>query len=213
MLNLLSGVIRNDPTSYGGYVSGGVYKPAPVVDPATFGKATFATPEYLLPNVKRVDTPVNKTIRYYALGLALAQLDSTWDSTLDFSSYTNVTLEGLQRRRHLRAGHAGGRSSSTRLSHLVYRAAQVDRRAAGHRRDRAAGAEPDRRRCRVRPARCPRSTARSAGPAFPDWYTARAALDAAQAAPRQNTNPASTAAPAGRVHPRPGDLQRWWTTT
>ena len=70
MLNLLSGVIRNDPPRYGGYVLNGVYTPTPVVDPATFGKATFPMPAYMLPNVKRVDTPVNKTDPHYALGLA-----------------------------------------------------------------------------------------------------------------------------------------------
>src|SRR6185503_12622648 len=49
---------------------------------------------YMQPGTRRVDTPVNKTIRYWALGLTLANLDSSWDSTLDVSNYLNVTLKG-----------------------------------------------------------------------------------------------------------------------
>ena len=72
MLNLLSGVIRNDPTTYGGYVSTsgaspGVYQPTPVVDFTTFGQVKPALPDYMQPGVRRVDTPVNKTIRVFRL--------------------------------------------------------------------------------------------------------------------------------------------------
>ncbi|HET6150031.1 MAG TPA: zinc-dependent metalloprotease [Polyangia bacterium] len=94
MLNLLSGVIRNDPTSYGGYVSGGLFSPTPVVDLTTYGKVKFDPPPYMQPGTRRVDTPVNKTIRYWALGLAFANLDSSWDYTLDISNYLIVTLKG-----------------------------------------------------------------------------------------------------------------------
>src|SRR6185369_10706870 len=93
MLNLLGGVIRNDPGSYGGYVDGsGRYRPTPVVDLNTYGRLEANPPTYM--TAKRVDTPVNKTIRYYALLLSLAQLDSTWDSTLDISNYMMVSLKG-----------------------------------------------------------------------------------------------------------------------
>jgi hypothetical protein len=99
MLNLLSGVIRNDSGSYGGYVpvSGPMkaqYQPTPVVDLNVWGQVKPPVPAYMQPGVKRVDTPVNKTIRYYALGLSLANLNSTWDSTLDISNYMAVTIKG-----------------------------------------------------------------------------------------------------------------------
>jgi hypothetical protein len=99
MLNLLSGVIRNDPSAYGGYVpmdgpAKGQYQPTPVVDLDNWGKAKRTVPAWQQPGIKRVDTPVNKTIRYYALGLALSNLDSSWDSTLDISNYMAVTIKG-----------------------------------------------------------------------------------------------------------------------
>jgi Met-zincin len=100
MVNLLSGVIRADSSSYGGYVplSGdfkGQYQPTPIVDLDTWGIAKpAALPLYMAPGVKRVDTPVNKTIQYYALGLSLANLDTSWDSTLDFSNYLQVSVKG-----------------------------------------------------------------------------------------------------------------------
>src|SRR5262249_27522295 len=93
MLSLLSSVIRNDPHAYGGYVQSGQYMPAPVVDPNTYGKVSYPMPAYMQPTTLQVDTPINKTIQYYALGLALARLDTTWDSTLDFSNYANVTVK------------------------------------------------------------------------------------------------------------------------
>ena len=72
----------------------GQFVPTPVVDLTTYGKVTFDPPPYMQPGSRRVDTPVNKTIRYWALGLTLANLDSTWDSTLDISNYLNVTQKG-----------------------------------------------------------------------------------------------------------------------
>src|SRR5450432_39385 len=101
MLNLLSGVIRADSSTYGGYVptagaSKGLYLPTPVVDLDTFGLAKPPMPDYMQPGAKRVDTPVNKTIRYYALGLALSNLDTSWDSTLDFSNYLAVSVKGAK---------------------------------------------------------------------------------------------------------------------
>jgi hypothetical protein len=93
MLNLLGGVIRNDPGSYGGYIDdNGQYRASPVVDLNTYGKLDSNPPTYV--TAKRVDTPVNKTIRYYAMLLSMAQLDSTWDSTLDITNYLMVSLKG-----------------------------------------------------------------------------------------------------------------------
>jgi hypothetical protein len=94
MLNLLSGVIRNDPSAYGGYDNNGVFTATPVVDLTTYGKATYPPPMYMQSSTPRVDTPVNKTIQYWALGFILANLDSTWDYTLDISNYLNVTVKG-----------------------------------------------------------------------------------------------------------------------
>jgi hypothetical protein len=91
MLKLLSGVIRNDSTAYGGTIVNGVYQPSLVVDPRTFG-TLGATPTPKGPVV--VDTPVNKTIRYWALLLSLARLGSTWDATLDFQNFLVVTVKG-----------------------------------------------------------------------------------------------------------------------
>src|SRR5260221_11706315 len=99
MLNLISGVIRNDPGSYGGFApltgaTPGAYQPTPVVDLTRFGQAKPPVPDYLKPGALRVDTPVNKTIQYFALGLALANLSTTWDRTLDVSNYLAVSIKG-----------------------------------------------------------------------------------------------------------------------
>jgi hypothetical protein len=99
VINLLSGVIRNDPSTYGGFIptSGsntGVYGPTPVIDLTRFGQANPPIPDYMQPGALRVDTPVNKTIQYFAIGLALANLDTSWDSTLDISNYLAVTVKG-----------------------------------------------------------------------------------------------------------------------
>jgi len=99
MLNLLSGVIRDDPSTYGGYVnmSGStppVYQPTPVVDFTRYGQANPPTPDYMKQGALRVATPVNKTIQYFAIGLSLANLDTSWDSTLDVSNYLAVSLKG-----------------------------------------------------------------------------------------------------------------------
>ncbi len=191
MLNLLSGVIRDDPTSYGGYVSGGIYKPAPVVDPATFGKATYPTPEYMLPTTRRVATPVNKTIRFYALGLALAQLNSTWDSTLDFSNYVNVTLKGGIDDVTYAPGTAVVEFADP-VSHLVYRAAQVDPAHPGigvtvlQELNQIAGVAGT-------PGTLAKKYGTSGGKPLADWHTARANVDAAKTAAALNTDTTKTA--------------------
>ena len=99
-----SGVIRNDPSAYGGYVSsvGALHRRRRSSTSTSGARSTPPMPPYMQPGAKRVDTPVNKTIRYYALGLALANLNSTWDCTLDISNYLAVDSQGLDRRRHLR---------------------------------------------------------------------------------------------------------------
>jgi hypothetical protein len=99
MLNLLSGVIRNDASSYGGFLATTgqnthAYQPTPVVDMTRYGQAKPPMPDYMKPDALRVDTPVNKTIQYFAIGLALMNLDTSWDRTLDISNYLAVTLKG-----------------------------------------------------------------------------------------------------------------------
>ncbi len=94
MLNLFSGIIRNDPGKYGGTLVGGVYQPTPVVDSSVFGIAGAPVPVYAQPGTPHVDTPVNKTIRYWAILTALARLGSTWDATLDFQNFLVVSVKG-----------------------------------------------------------------------------------------------------------------------
>ncbi|HEY4188138.1 MAG TPA: zinc-dependent metalloprotease, partial [Polyangia bacterium] len=184
LLNLLSGVIRDDPSTYGGYAPNGVYTPTPVVDPATFGKVSFPTPPYMLPTTKRVDTPDTKTIEYYALLLGMAQLNSTWDSTLDFSNYVNVTLKGSNDD----ATYAPGTpvvEFTHPTSHLVYRAAQVDPANPGigvtllQEMNAIVGVSGT-------PGTLLPKYGMVNGQPLPDWYTSKANLDAAQAAGDQN---------------------------
>jgi len=94
MVNLFSGVIRNDTAKYGGTMVDGAYQPTPVVDPAVFGVAGAPVPAYAKPETVHVATPVNKTIRYWALLTSLARLGSTWDSTLDFQNFLVVSVKG-----------------------------------------------------------------------------------------------------------------------
>jgi hypothetical protein len=94
MVNLLSGVIRADASKYGATMQNGKYTPTPVVDPNTYGVVNAPTPSYALPNAVHVDTPVNKTIRYWALLLSLARLGSTWDATLDFQNFLAISQKG-----------------------------------------------------------------------------------------------------------------------
>jgi hypothetical protein len=97
MVNLVDGVIRNDPTVYGGYVDNGTFRSTPVIDFGTYGQRTIAAdkmPMYMKAGTPRVDTPVNKTIRYYAMALSFSNLDSTWDNSLDISNYMRVSLDG-----------------------------------------------------------------------------------------------------------------------
>lgn len=183
MLNLLSGVIRNDPKAYGGYIANGVYKPMPIVDLNTFGKANPPMPEYMQPEVHRVDTPVNKTIRYYALGLSLSQLNSTWDSTLDFSSYANVTLKGAIDDVQYAEGTVIEEFVHPE-TRLVYRAPVLDDKRTG------IGVELIRELRQIvgsptATGVLPRKYGLLDTQPLPDWHTAKAALTAAEASGNQ----------------------------
>jgi len=100
MIRLLSGVIRDDISTYGATYRippGGTtpaFLPTPVVDVDNFGIADPPTPPYAQPGVPRFATPVNKTIRFWALMLALVRLGSTWDSSLDFQNYLAIAVKG-----------------------------------------------------------------------------------------------------------------------
>ena len=185
MLNLISGVIRNDPAAYGGYAAQGQFVPTPVVDLTTYGQVAPALPPYMQPGSRRVDTPVNKTIQYWALGLTLANLDSTWDSSLDISSYLNVTIKGavddvtydpsvpVKEFVHPQTG-------------VTYRAAQLDPQRAGigvsiiDELNVIAGVVGT-------PGTLPfKYGAYNDGTPIPDWQTAKAALDAAKLSGDQN---------------------------
>jgi hypothetical protein len=185
MLNLISGVIRNDPSTYGGYAVQGQFVPTPVVDLTTYGQVAPALPPYMQPGSRRVDTPVNKTIRYWALGLTLANLDSTWDSALDISNYLNVTLKG--------AIDDVTYDPSVPVKEFVhpqtgqtYRAAQLDTQRTGigvsiiDELNVIAGVAGT-------PGTLPfKYGAYSDGTPIPDWQTAKASLDAAVLSGDQN---------------------------
>jgi hypothetical protein len=95
VIKLLSGVIRDDPMSYSGIISNGTtFEPRPVVDPNIYGALNPPTPDYAQPTALHVDTPVNKTIQYWALLLGLGRLGSSWDATLDFQNFLAVSVVG-----------------------------------------------------------------------------------------------------------------------
>jgi hypothetical protein len=126
MLRLLSGVIRDDPSTYGGYVpttgsATGPYTPTPVVDLTRYGQAKPPIPGYMQPGALRVATPVNKTIQYFAIGLSLANLDTSWDSTLDISNYLAVSVKGSSEDRTYAPG-TDVREYTHPQSGLTYRA-------------------------------------------------------------------------------------------
>ncbi|HVZ72989.1 MAG TPA: zinc-dependent metalloprotease [Polyangia bacterium] len=190
MINLLSGVIRMDSSTYGGQVtSSDTYAPTPVVDLNVWGKAAPTLPAYMQPGAKRVDTPVNKTIQYYALGLALANLDNSWDSTLDLSNYLAVTIKGSKEDvdygvptveyQHPQSG-------------VIYRAPVVDanQEGVGEKIIKELVAYTG---VAGTPGSLPEKEGTFNGQALPDWQTAKANVDAAQAAAAANKDATMTA--------------------
>jgi hypothetical protein len=190
MLNLVSGVIRDDASSYGGQAVSRQYQPTPVVDLDIWGVAKPTLPDYLRPDALRVATPVNKTIRSYALWLSLGNLDTTWDSTLDISNYMAVAIKGSKE-------DVTYPTATTMVefqhpqSGLIYRAPLFDPAHPG------IGAQV------VQELRDYTGVAGTAGalpPKFgtfkdkplPDWQTAKTALDAAQMAAQVNTDKTMT---------------------
>jgi hypothetical protein len=180
MLNLLSGVMRDDSSTYGGQIVNNSYQPTPVVDLNYWGQAGAPLPAYMQPGAKRVATPVNKTIRYYAMGLSLANLDNTWDSTLDVSNYLAVTLKGSKEDVSYGPGVTVVEYQHPQ-SGLVYRAPSLDPAQAGvgekiiHELNDYTGVVGT-------PGSLPEKFGTYKGKALPDWQTAKAAIDTAQAA-------------------------------
>ncbi len=198
MLNLLSGVIRNDPPTYGGYVPTtgtlrGLYQPTPVVDLTRYGQANPPTPDYMQPGTLRVDTPVNKTIQYFAIGLSLANLDTSWDSTLDISNYLAVTVKGSKDDIQYAPGTQVIEYTHPQ-SGLTYRAPVVATDSSGT-VDVNGGIAArtiqeliDITGTAGVPAMMPEKFgADFDGKALPDWQTAKAQLDAAKAAAAAST--------------------------
>jgi hypothetical protein len=52
------------------------------------------TPTYAQPNAVHILTPVNKSIRYWALLFGLGRLGSSWDFTLDFQNFLAIGVKG-----------------------------------------------------------------------------------------------------------------------
>jgi len=94
VVNVLSGIIRNDPSAYAGTVNGTDFAPTPIVDLNVYGIPNAPMPTYMQPGTIRVASPINRTVREWALVLGLARLGSTWDATLDFQNYLAIAVKG-----------------------------------------------------------------------------------------------------------------------
>ncbi len=178
MVSLLSGVIRNDPSSYGATWNEGI-TPTPVVDLTTYGVLNPPVPLYAQPGVPRIDTPVNLTIRYWTLLLALARLGSTWDATLDFQNYLVVAVKGSDDDFTL-----DPKAKVVEYTHpetgVIYRApdASTPRNIGAQILDELASITGTSGVAGTIPAKY---GTYSDGSPLPDWYTAKAAVDAAAA--------------------------------
>ena len=193
MLNLLSGVIRDDPTTYGGYMptsgpNAGTYQPTPVVDLTTYGQVKPTLPDYMQPGVRRIDTPVNKTIQYYALGLTLANLDTSWDSTLDVGNYLAVSAKGAKDDVDYGPGTQVIEYTHPQ-SGVIYRAPVLGGDTYSGIASRTIQELVDITGTAGVPATLPAvyGADQNQQP-LPDWQTAKAALDAATAAGAANTD-------------------------
>jgi hypothetical protein len=189
VVKLLSGVIRNDHALYAATLDGTgtnvAYKPTPVIDLDVFGLVNPPTPTYNQPGAVRVETPVNKTIRRWALMYAIGRLGSTWDFTLDFQNFLNIAVKGSD------DDFTVGSTAAVEYTHpesgLVYRATT-----------NAAGASPNIGRQLIDELNAITGTAGTRGTIplnigsytdgtpVPDWYSAKADVDAAKQAMNQD---------------------------
>ncbi|HXJ23568.1 MAG TPA: zinc-dependent metalloprotease [Polyangia bacterium] len=189
VINLLSGVIRNDPSSYGATLGeGNVVQSTPVVDTATYGVLNPTTPAYAQPGVPRLDTPVNLTIRYWALLLSMGRLGSTWDATLDFQNFMAVSVKGSDDDFTV--------SATTPVVEYTHPETGVIYRAPDNSTPRNIGAQILSELISITgtqgtPGTIPtKYGVNTDGSALPDWYTAKAAV--AAAADQDTLNAAQT---------------------
>jgi hypothetical protein len=114
------------------------------------------------------------------MGLSLANLDNTWDSTLDISNYLAVTLKGSKEDVSYGAGVTVVEYQHPQ-SGLVYRAPSLDPTQAGvgekiiNELNKYTGVVGTR-------GSLPEKFGTYKGKALPDWQTAKADIDTAQAA-------------------------------
>jgi hypothetical protein len=190
VVKLLGGVIRNDHSQYGATIGGTMAAPTlvpmPVVDPKTFGELG-ASPAYSQPGTVHVLTPVNRSIRYWALLFGLGRLGSTWDFTLDFQNFLAIGVKGSD------DDFVVGSGTAIEFTHpetgLVFRAPS-----------NSAGAAPNIGRQildelnAITGVSGTRGTIPTSidsytnGNPLPNWYTAKADLDAAAALPKNDAN-------------------------
>ncbi len=185
MVNLLSGVIRNDPTSYGATLGeGNVVQSTPVVDLSTYGVVNAPTPPYAQPGVPRVDTPVNPTIRYWALLLSMGRLGSTWDATLDFQNFVQVSVKGSDDDFTVAPGTPVIEYTHPETG-VVYRAPDniTPRNIGAQILDELTAITGTKGTPGTLPAKYGTYTD---GTPLPDWYTAKAAVDQAASGTDQN---------------------------
>ncbi len=99
VLNLLDGIIRNDVSNYGGAItltqdSTMSFRNVPIVDMENYGEANYQGVAVLPANTPRIETPVTRSLRDYAIILSLVNLNSAWDSTLDSGEFLRVAQVG-----------------------------------------------------------------------------------------------------------------------
>jgi len=192
VVKLLSGVIRNDPTTYGatfgGMAPNYTFEPMPVVDLQTYGVLNpTPLPAYMQPNAVHIVTPVNKSIRYWALLFGLGRLGSTWDFTLDFQNFVAIAVKGSE------DDFTIAPNLVTEYTHpetgITYRAPNNTGGAAAN-----IGKQILDELTAITGVAGTRGTvpisigSYSDGSSVPDWYSAKADLDAAAALPNNATN-------------------------
>jgi len=161
------------------------YEPMPVVDIASFGMVNPPTPAYAQPNAVPILTPVNKSIRYWALLYGLGRLGSSWDFTLDFQNFLAVGVKGAD------DDFTVASNAVVEFTHpetgIVFRATTNGSGAAVH-----IGKQILDELNGITGVKGTRGTVPLSigmytdGSPVPDWYSAKADVDAAKAAGDQN---------------------------
>ena len=153
--------------------------PTPVVDLTTYGVLNPPVPPYAQPGTPRIATPVNVTVRYWTLLLALSRLGSDFDATLDFQNFLVVSAKGADDDFTL-----DPTAKVLEYTHpetgVIYRAPDVStpRNIGAEILDELSSITGQKGVTGTLPARF---GTYSDGTPLPDWYTAKAAVDAAMA--------------------------------